>query len=607
MQYISPLRIFGDEKQIDLSAANLEKLGAAVPPGISLSKNSTVKIDGKIYNRNQLRTAVDMLKTDADFHLQLFKNKPLLAFLEEGDTTIFRENGRIDELFNPYFKTKVKPYFTQRFSQILYQNATQPDFQSIKQLKDIRESYFKMPKDFEQDAYGKTYNYLEKFIANGNQKLSNPFRPGEGSRLKKEALVFFDLHKLNVFKNLPDYFADLIEQYGTLAHNYVLHVLRRNPHPEQATRPVARVLLNACRIDAELSNDRKSKELVPLLEQILAKKEVETKEFVGGKWRGWIGFAVVIGFLLFFAFFGELPAQFQKKSAYQKSVERYNFYRKNRNQPKKKTEPKVNISTEKLLGAWQADLFFQKARMYRTLHFYTNNIGQSEYQFVTEQGEKQARLTAWFHWEIDNSRRESQFDLLKRRHRGEVTIEGDTSIMSQLYQDVFEGVQSRMENELYEEVIKFPDDDYFLMANKRYYKNEDYNNGEFSAAVQSNIQRMQQFEQNLQVAKSQFSSIFQKDSLANMRLRFSVSLLDDVVYINENQKIGFLYMTDSTSYFQPWKWTKGKGYDLQGAFKNADYLRNDTVRTKDLEMLHHPRKGFRFREFEESTVGKNTE
>jgi len=451
-----------------------------------------------------------------------------------------------------------------------------------------------MPKDFEQEAYDNTYQYLDNFVAAGIRELSDPFRPGEGSRLKKEATKYFDLHTLNVFLNLPDYFSKITERYGALAHNYIIQVLRKNPHPEKATRPVARVLLDACRIDAQLRNDLKSKQLVPLFEQILAQKEVETKEFVGGAWKGWIGFVIVIGFLLFFAIFGDLPAKFQKKSDYQKSVERYNYYRNKKPQTTPRNQPRTEVGN--LQGAWRADLFLHKARIYRTFHLYTPQIGKSVYQFVTEQGEEQARLTAWFHWEVDNSRRESQFDLLKTRHRGDILIEGDTSIMSPIYRDVFENVQSRMEHELFEEVVKFSDDDYFLLANKRYYRETTYESANLPEEATAGIQKMQQFEQKLRAMRQQLINTFEKDSLMTRSFRFDISLMDDVLYVNDNQKIGFIKMVDSISHFQPWKWTKGKNYEMQGVFKNVTYMKNDTVRTGDLEMLYYARRGFRFRE-----------
>jgi hypothetical protein len=125
-----------------------------------------------------------------------------------------------------------------------------------------------MPTDFEQPAYGKTYAYLDNHVAKGIQNLSDPFQSGN-KRLKKEVVDFFDLHTLNIFKNLPDYFLDITERYAILAHNYVVQVLRKNPIPEQTSRPVARVLLNACRIDSELRNDPQARRLVPLFERVM--------------------------------------------------------------------------------------------------------------------------------------------------------------------------------------------------------------------------------------------------------------------------------------------------------------------------------------------------
>jgi hypothetical protein len=606
MQYSSPLYVFADKPLTDINDANLEKWQKLLSSETGSNTESTISIDGKTYNKLALQNAIQLLQTDRDFHFQIFKNKPLLAFLEKGDTAIFQENGMIKELENADFKEKIKPYLVYRFNQIYYESATQPGFQSIQKLKDIRESGFKMPADFEQPAYEKAHQYLENYVAEGIENLGDPFQPGN-KRLKKEAVSFFELHTLNVFKNLPDYFSKIKERYGILAHNYVVQVLRKFPVPENTSRPVARVLLNACRIDAELRDDPQAKRLVPLFERVMAQKEVKTKKFVGGSWKGWIGFVGVICFLLFFGMCGDLPAQFKKeKSPYQKSVDRYNYYRNKK--PEKRVQRK-GIKQENLRGSWRADLFIDKARIFRTLHFYTPSIGKSVYQFVTVNGEEQCRLTAWFYWEVDDSFRNSKFNLLRTRHRGEIIVEGDVSSLPAREREVLDNVKSRMEKELYEEVIKFDDDDYFELVNRKYYQEEDaYEVADLPVEVQQRIQETQQYELDLISAGNEIGSSFERDSTnkSNANFNFRVTVMDNELLL-DNKKIGMVELTPNGHYFQPWNWTKGRGYRLEGVFKNVNFKRNGEFKTGDLEMLYGYRKGYRFRELGELPAEKPTD
>ncbi|MFT4760242.1 MAG: hypothetical protein ACI9XO_003018 [Paraglaciecola sp.] len=132
MQYSSPLHLFADRPLTDINAANLEKWQYLLPPGSDLNKNSSVQVDGKTYNKLEFQKAIQLLQADRNFHIILFQNKPLLVFLEKGDTAMFKEHGKIMELEYPDFKEKIKPYLTHRFSQIYYESATQPGFQGIR-------------------------------------------------------------------------------------------------------------------------------------------------------------------------------------------------------------------------------------------------------------------------------------------------------------------------------------------------------------------------------------------------------------------------------------------------------------------------------------------
>jgi hypothetical protein len=259
------------------------------------------------------------------------------------------------------------------------------------------------------------------------------------------------------------------------------------------------------------------------------------------------------------------------------------------------------VRKENLQGAWRADLFIEKVRIFRTFHFYTPSIGKSVYQFVTVNGAEQCHMTAWFYWEVDDTCRESQFNLLRSRNRGEVVVEGDVSALPEREREVFENVKSRMEKEVYEEIIKFNDDDYFELASRKYYQEEDaYEVPNLLMEVQEELKDIQQYELNLITAANTIWSSFERDSSSQNYASFNVRVTTmDNEFFLDNKKNGFVELTSDGPYFQPWEWTKGKGYALQGVLKNVPFKRNGEVKTGDLEMMYHYRRGYRFREFGE--------
>ena len=611
MQYNSPLHILVNKEPSEITASNLKNWQEEILQKLAENQSSTLIIEDKTYDKTQLQAALDLLATDPDFHLRLFNNKPLLAFrlfdnkpllafIENGDTTVFKEQGRIKELSDPDFRAKIKPYFVSRFSELLYQCVVQPGFQSIGILKDIRESYFKMPDEFAEEAYAKTYAYLDRMVNEGAEILENPFIEDKNKGLKKEAVDFFHNHKLNVFLNLPEYFSAISTKYAVVAHNYIVKVLRRNPHPEQASRPVARVMLNACRIDAALRNDPQSKQLVKSFDWIMNQKEVPTKKFgISNQWTGWRGFLLLAFFVCFFGLFGQMPQQCTKRDEYSEATKRYNYYVKKSRQGRTVKEQPV-VAKGNLQGAWRSDLFWQKVRIFRTFHFYSPNVGKSVFQFVTTHGEEKARITAWFNWEVDDSRRRSQVNLLKTRHIQPFLVEGDLSALSEQELSVFNFFKNRVDYEVFEEVIEFTgEQDYFLLGDRKFYQEEAYDDLEdLPQNIQDKLLEIEQYNYNLARISDQIAASYEQDSVFSRGIapEFTFSPLSRQLIYNKYDQLGTIETTDTTAYFFPNNWTTGKNYQLLGTFKNIQYYRNNEVKTGNLEILRHYRTGIRFRE-----------
>lgn len=596
MQYTSPLHFLADKNPADITPANLKKWRKEYLLKFDLLQQPTVTVAGKEFDKNQLQAAFDLMKTDADFHIKLYKNKQLLAFLENGDTTFFRVNGKIEELADPEFKAKIKPYFVHRFSETLHKCTTNRGFQSIRTLKEIRESYFKMPADFADEAYSKTFAFLENHVNEGIKNLSDPYKEGVKRGLKKEAVQFFDLHTLNVFLNLPDYFSSIANKYAILAHNYLVQVLRNNRNPEQTSRPVARVLLNVCKIDAAIRNDPQSKELVRVFERIMDKKEVPTKQMVrNGKWTGWRTFVLFGVLLLFFAMFGSLPERCARLSDRDKAIKKYNYYRNKRYKPPVK---EGKIAAEELIGAWRSDLFIQKARIFRTFHFYNTDVGKLVYQFVTVHGEEQARITAWYQWKIDDSKRSSRLNLMKTRLRGELIIEGDVESLPERERKVFDEVVNSLQSKASEEGISFKSgNEHFTLAGRKYEYEDGYNPEDLPTDIQVEVKKVKQHELDLIFAGNELAASFVKDTTTGRMHEFTVSTMDHLFLLNRTNKLGYIELDESGVYLRPMNWTKGKGYMPEGVFKDINYIRNGERRKGDIEMLYG--RSFRFREMEE--------
>ena len=599
MQYTNPLYLLADKNLSELNAANLKKWRKETLLRFDLGGATTLEIAGKEYDKNQLKAAFDQMKEELDFHKQVFQNKPLLHFLETGDLAIFKTKGNFQDLNDQSFRQKIKPYFVFQLSETIYKCATQTGFHSIHTLKDFMLSDLKLPDDFIDETYAKTFAYLDHFVKEGEEKLQDPYQKSNRKKLKKEAIDLFNLHTLNVLQNLPDYFSGVARRYAILAHNYLVKVLRNNPYPDQTSRPVARVLLNACKIDAGLRNDPQSKALAKTFEKILDQKPISVKRFTGhtinSPWK--IGL-LIIGLIIFFARLGNLAGGCHLKSDYEKSVDRYNYHRKKEREKK----IRVNLPKSDLLGSWRSDMFLDKTRIFRTIHFYTENFGKTTYQFVSTTGEEHCRLTAWFNWNLKPNQRDFSEHFIYTQHLTPIEIGGHVNLLPENEQKVFEGIQQRMEYELFEELlIMEPGDDEFKVAGKKYDQEEKFNTlVDLPESVQTKIAEMIQQERVIEEIGRQFAAQFELSADQRGKFILSAIPMNKMLVVNHNYGVdeaaAKIEIYQEEPFLKPLKWTKGKGYQLKGVFRNVNYIKKNEQKTGDLELMYHYSRSFRFRE-----------
>jgi hypothetical protein len=123
VKYVNPLSLLSIQP-VDIAGLDntmLKKLRRKLFAEIELSDDGAFHQNGVVYTRSECEKALDSLEdqTNLHHHAYLLNNPPLLAFLNNGDTSIFQapqlESAYLDNAFQDF----VGPFFAPRFDKAL--------------------------------------------------------------------------------------------------------------------------------------------------------------------------------------------------------------------------------------------------------------------------------------------------------------------------------------------------------------------------------------------------------------------------------------------------------------------------------------------------------
>jgi hypothetical protein len=204
MEYVNPFSTLGlHENIMNIDAKVIRRLKNEYLVEFELQESITIELNGKEFDKNRLLKTFDQLQHPefAQNHFQVFKQKELLEFLEDGKLTLFQEKTMFDlEQSSVEFKKFIAPYFSERYSKLLYKAFKNDKDVTIRLLTKMD---LPMPLEFESSCYQRTYRYLHGMLT---EKVL---------LIKEDSLRFKPLDEIiqpnmaTQLNCLPDYFLNL--------------------------------------------------------------------------------------------------------------------------------------------------------------------------------------------------------------------------------------------------------------------------------------------------------------------------------------------------------------------------------------------------------------
>jgi hypothetical protein len=123
VKYVNPLYLFNvaPHEVVSLDASAIKKLRRKLFSEIELSDDGVFHLDGVTYTRSECEKAVDSLEDQSNIkhHAYLLHNKPLFAFITNGDTSIFQAPQLESAYLDGGFQNFINPYFAPRYDKVL--------------------------------------------------------------------------------------------------------------------------------------------------------------------------------------------------------------------------------------------------------------------------------------------------------------------------------------------------------------------------------------------------------------------------------------------------------------------------------------------------------
>lgn len=310
--YILPAEIIGDGA---IDKTSLRRAKKRLMAEFELAGTPTIDINGQTFDKTAIFRFFEDIdqKEGLDFHAYIFKNKALLAFLEEGKLDFFNTE-KVDDIWNdPDFVRFIAPHFSEQFNTVL-----------VKALKDRRninlERLCKYPflLDLEDEGacYQKSYRYLKRQVHDLEEIVRRCKSTYVEEREIKPFLHLLFIRKLNL---LPDYFGgirrDIALQIEDLAIN--LHNGRR--------RTTLAVLALERGMDLEIPSDTKSR-LNHVYQQLKDHKGPDPLgEQEGEGFSVWSTLFVIVKLIIFVMLIGRACGSSSPSSSYElRNFDNYN-------------------------------------------------------------------------------------------------------------------------------------------------------------------------------------------------------------------------------------------------------------------------------------------
>lgn len=220
--YISPYKIF----QLSPDANELEvehHRGRLLVQLMNYGPKESVHLEGtKLSKEKALKLVAELSETATrSYHIEIFKHKKLLNFLEYGHLNYFRAEQPAGAKQEEGFYQFIAPYFAEQYDETLMQAIKTQDKETLELLS---KSSLPIVGEFEEQCYRHANLYVQDTI-NTLKSLQNNVEIQALS--ERELMTYLPNKTIELYNMLPDYFFVARNLIGNEVYQVALEMTER--------------------------------------------------------------------------------------------------------------------------------------------------------------------------------------------------------------------------------------------------------------------------------------------------------------------------------------------------------------------------------------------
>lgn len=272
MAYQNPVVLLDENQLSSFKKEDYKKIKNQILLQFQLSTEPVILWQDRMYDKEEVIQLLEELQENSDLHFEIFKNKPLLSFLEDGEIGFFSNRlAQEQALNNPSTKEDIIALILEGVNRILPDWIFGFGFETTAFLRNIQSFTSKLEPSQVTAAYSSAFEALQSFVTNLETMFPDVFATEDSYNMYKELQDSISREFLQFFRFLPKEFEGLKMRYCMWCNNsVVVSFARKQDKISKFHRKTLHKVIEAAAIAAEVYNRESNLKIASNLEDYLS-------------------------------------------------------------------------------------------------------------------------------------------------------------------------------------------------------------------------------------------------------------------------------------------------------------------------------------------------
>lgn len=256
MQYNNPFSIFTKDQIAQVERSGLKSLKKEILLQFQLTDETTIDLNGRSVDKNEVLQIFDTLQKDVDLHLLIYKIDPLFRFLNDGDLFFFRDGISQDRvLSNDLYAYQINEFIIAKLNKKTPALLQNPTFKTPNQIAEITKYVSRPDVNGADRAFANVFTQESHQIKGLRLNHESPFLDNFSTVFHPEVTKAVSIPYYKSLCALPQSFEQFCRDYAIWCHNDVVNeAFRRESYYDKFDRDDLQTISAAQTIGCDVSS-----------------------------------------------------------------------------------------------------------------------------------------------------------------------------------------------------------------------------------------------------------------------------------------------------------------------------------------------------------------